>query len=244
MPVRTTVATASLLVATLATAAALNLAVMGLGRSDDGAAAQTDPAEDVASLPEETSGISQVELTSAAVTPIAAPVPVLAVGVASPTDAPTQSEPAAPTVAAAPTTEAPGTSALPATQDPTTSATRSTGASADTSVARPTVPTTAAPTTPPTDRPSTSPTTVTPTTATVTEYLTYEFEGIASIIVALHDGERLEYWSVAPEPGWVFLVEDRGPREVKVKFRPAKGGEEAEFEVKFDGDRLKVKREY
>lgn len=77
-----------------------------------------------------------------------------------------------------------------------------------------------------------------------TEYLTYEFEGVATIIVALHDGQRLEFWSAIPAPGWAFMVEDDEHRKVKLKFRPKRGGDEAEWAVKFDDGRLKVKQEY
>ena len=83
----------------------------------------------------------------------------------------------------------------------------------------------------------------TSTPETQTEYLTYDFTGIATIMVALHDGDRLEFWSVTTNPGWVYRVDDDGPNKVKVKFQRLSDGEEAEFEVKLKGGDLKVKQE-
>lgn len=97
--------------------------------------------------------------------------------------------------------------------------------------------TTARPTSSPTDPPP-------PPVLVQTEYLTYEFTGIATIIVALHDQRRLEFWAAAKEPGWVHRVDDDGPRKVKIKFQRLDDGEEAEFEVKFDGGDLEVKQEH
>jgi hypothetical protein len=54
--------------------------------------------------------------------------------------------------------------------------------------------------------------------------------------VALHDGDRLEFWSAVKAPGWVSRVDDNGPGNVKVKFMRLSDGEEAEFEVKLTGD--------
>jgi len=77
-----------------------------------------------------------------------------------------------------------------------------------------------------------------------TEYLTYEFDGVASVIVAFHDGKRLEFWSAIPEDGWVFRVDDNHDDLVKIKFRPLDGGDEAEFVVKLDDGEIKVKKEH
>ncbi|MCP3991097.1 MAG: hypothetical protein GY724_18630 [Actinomycetia bacterium] len=100
---------------------------------------------------------------------------------------------------------------------------------------------TAAPTTP-------TPTSGAPSTQTdSTEFLTYEFEGVATIIIALHDGDTLELWTVARQPGWVSRVEKDEPDKVKVKFMRLSDGNEAEFEVKFDKENegeLKVKMEH
>ncbi len=79
----------------------------------------------------------------------------------------------------------------------------------------------------------------------MTEYLTYSFDGVATIVVALHDGDRLEFWSVNAENGWSYQVEKDNGRTVKIEFEKESDGEEeeAKFEVKFkDGD-LRVKRE-
>ena len=82
------------------------------------------------------------------------------------------------------------------------------------------------------------------TAAPAIEYLRYEFRGIASIIIARHGGGDLEFWSASPEPGWVFRVDDDRPDKVKITFRPADGGDEAEFEVKSENGELKVEQEY
>jgi hypothetical protein len=54
--------------------------------------------------------------------------------------------------------------------------------------------------------------------------------------VALHDGNRLEFWSADKAPGWVSRVDDNGPQKVKVKFMRLSDGEEAEFVVRLNGD--------
>jgi hypothetical protein len=79
---------------------------------------------------------------------------------------------------------------------------------------------------------ATSSTASTPTTSTTpppslasphatppsTQYLTYAFDGIAEIVIALHDGERMEFWSVVPEPGWSFNVETQTDARIKIEF--------------------------
>jgi len=238
MPVRNSVITGALIAGTVATAAGLNLAVMGLDRTEANAA---EPADEVVAA----SVAAEVELTSAEIAPdidpaarrLAAP-PVLAVGLtASPsalteTPAPAPAAPVAPSTALTPTT---------ADESPTAPS------APETSSSRPlpsTQPTPSPPTTGPLATTASQPTTSPPTTPVSTEYLTYEFDGVATVVVALHDGEGLEFWSVDVEEGWAFMVEDHGPRDVKIKFRPTGGGDEAEFEVKLDDGRLKVKREY
>jgi hypothetical protein len=90
-----------------------------------------------------------------------------------------------------------------------------------------------------------------------TEYLTYAFDGIADIVVALHEGERMEFWSVVPKPGWSFKVETQTETRIKVKFgfgheeEHDDGGdderedreEEAEFELNLVDGRIRVKAE-
>ncbi len=78
----------------------------------------------------------------------------------------------------------------------------------------------------------------------ITEYLTYEFRDVASIIIALHGGGGLQFWSAIPEAGWVFRVDDDRPDKVKITFRPADGGDEAKFEVKSENGQLEVEQEY
>ena len=146
--------------------------------------------------------------------PGAQPAPV------APSPGPRPANPAAP--AQTPTVEVPTTAKVPTTAAPTTPA-----------------PTTAAPTTEP-------PTTIAPTQPSPgvnTEYLTYQFSGVASIVIAVHDGETLKFWSATKEPGWVHRVDDDGPGKVKVKFLRLADEEEAEFEVSFEDGELKVKQE-
>lgn len=109
----------------------------------------------------------------------------------------------------------------------------------------PAIPTTSVPT-------SGAPTAVAPTTGAPipsptqpgnTSYLEYEFEELGTVIVALHDGNSLEFWSVETEPGWVYRVDDDKPSKVKVKFRRLSDGEEAEFELKFEDGELEMKME-
>ncbi len=249
MPVRNSVLTGALLAGTVAAAAGLNLAVMGLGRTEATVAPSMD--DGAATAPTD----AQVELTSTEVDPgPAALAPVLAVGLTAP------GQGAAPGTAAAAAdppsvTPAPTTAVTTSPSDPapiTTGGEPSASVEPSSAAAMPASPVGAAPTSLSTNGASASPTTsghattaTSPSTVPVsTEYLTYEFEGVASIVVALHDGRRLEFWSVTAEDGWAFLVEDRGPTKVKIKFRPARGGDEAEFELTFDDGRLKAKREY
>ena len=112
-------------------------------------------------------------------------------------------------------------------------------------------PTTQPPTTPTSPAPTTTsaPATAAPTTPTtagpVTEYLYYDFEGVASeIIVAFHDDRALEFWSATPDPGWSFQVEKDSARKVEVKFRRVEGAEgEAKFELTLEDGDLRIKKE-
>ncbi len=95
---------------------------------------------------------------------------------------------------------------------PSTSATSSTASPSTTSTAPPTtVASTQAP--PPS-----------------TEYLTYTFDGIAEIVIALHDGERVEFWSVVPEPGWSFNVETQTAAKIKIEFGFGHDDEDDDYE--------------
>ena len=106
-------------------------------------------------------------------------------------------------------------------------------------------PSTAAPTTTPVV--TTVPTTAAPiptTSAVTTEFLTYQFDGVATIVIAFHDGQALEFWSATPEPGWGYMVEKSESDEVELKFRRTSGGEgEAKFELTNKNGELKVKKE-
>ena len=111
------------------------------------------------------------------------------------------------------------------------------------------MPTTAAPTTagaPTTPLPTPAPTTASPPTTAgpSTEYLTYTFDGVAEIVIAHHDAETLEFWSVTPEAGWAFVVEKDSARKVEVKFRRVSGGEgEAKFVISIEEGEVEVKKE-
>jgi len=113
-------------------------------------------------------------------------------------------------------------------------------------------PTTAAPTTAPATSADSATTTAAPVTtsqtpassAPVTEYLTYEFEGVADLVIAYHQGQSLEFWSVTPEDGWAYQVEKNRPDHVEVKFRRVSGSEgEAKFELIQKNGELIVKKE-
>lgn len=250
MSPRPTPASGALILATVISAAGLNYAVIGLNRSESSPVGAVEGAA--------AADAAQVALTAAnEVTPVAlASAPVLAVAVET-AGAAGQPEAASSSGdrSSAPIPIASGASDGAEAGDPDDRSSdhddvedhhddhhSSTAPNSLPSVTAPPSSTTV------TDSTESSGTTAAPTaavpTTTSTEYLDYEFEGIAEIVVALHDGRALELWSVSPEPGWVFLVEDRGPREVKIKFRPAEGGEEAEFEVALEHGRLEVKREH
>ncbi|MDH3294247.1 MAG: hypothetical protein OER95_07985 [Acidimicrobiia bacterium] len=77
-----------------------------------------------------------------------------------------------------------------------------------------------------------------------TRYVTYEFEGVASIVVALHGEERIEFWSATPERGWAFEVDEETGSHIKIKFRPSSGGDEAELVLWVDDGEIKVKKEF
>lgn len=101
---------------------------------------------------------------------------------------------------------------------PSTSATSSTASTASTST------TSTTSTTPP-------PTLASPqATPPSTEYLTYTFDGIAEIVIALHDGERMEFWSVVPEPGWSFNVETQTDAKIKIEFGFGHDDEDDDYE--------------
>ncbi|MDG2114024.1 MAG: hypothetical protein P8N02_15590 [Actinomycetota bacterium] len=112
------------------------------------------------------------------------------------------------------------------------------------------VPAGAAPTTAatPTAAPA-SPTTQAPTTTqapevVATEYRYYSFSGVAStIIVAIHGGSSLQFWSATAEPGWVYNVEKASGSEITVEFfRPA-DGDEGQFTAKLEEGEVKIEKD-
>ncbi|GEM_PF-1666169 len=84
--------------------------------------------------------------------------------------------------------------------------------------------------------PTTAPDPATTPGATTYEYFT--FPGVATeIIVAVHEGMRLEFWSASPEEGWTFYVEHATGHEVEIEFESATM--EAEFTLRLvDGGLL------
>ncbi len=214
----------ALVVGIVATAAGLNLSVMGIGSST------TQEQAVVSTPPPAEQEVLQVVVD--------VPVPDRPVvpdelGMVASEPAAVVAAPARPVATAPPATAAP-TTAPPATAAP---------AAAALPVTAPPAPTTAVPATPPptTSPPATaSPTTVAPTT----EYLSYTFDGIAEIVVAYHDGEVLEFWSATTEDGWAFMVEKNSADKIEVKFRRVSGGEgEAKFELIREDGELEVKKE-
>ncbi len=74
--------------------------------------------------------------------------------------------------------------------------------------------------------------------------MSYSFSGVAEIVVAYHDGERLEFWSAIPADGWAYMVEKNSANKVEIKFRRVSGGEgEAKFELIREDGELEVKKE-
>jgi hypothetical protein len=199
------------------TAAGLNLTVMNIG------AGQIDNTPELAlpaasSEPEVRQVVVDVPVPVREIEAAAAP-PSNAVATASvqPAAAPAAAVPPPVPPTAAPVPVAPVTTAAPApTSPPATTATTAPA---------------------PTTAPSTAP-------VPATEYLTYGFDGVAEIIVAFHDGERLEFWSAVPDDGWAYMVETNSPSKVEVEFRRVSGGEgEAKFVVKIEDGELEVKKE-
>ncbi len=221
-----TIKTAVLLLGISTTAVGLSLSVLELSEPVAAPASTTATTEP----PPET-------LLSASTEPSATPDPVAFQD--SATDAVTNDQPLAPTpIRTAPIPQqpqAPSPSQLPAVQPAPTAPSAPTTAAPTTAA-----PTTAAPTTQTTAAPTTAPVAA----SVVTEYLTYSFDGVAEIVIARHDGVRLEFWSAAPQPGWTYMVEKAEGKAVEVKFRRTEGSEgEAKFELEFKDGQLAVKKE-
>lgn len=239
MPFPTSATTGALLFATALTAAGLNLGVLGLG---------DDEPETTTAAVTSTGGNESIELL--ALPTAAEPRLLVAVTAASSTDtalsdgdrhdgdheaesgedetpqddeAQAETKPTTPTETSSETSSEPTTTQTP-DQRPTTT--------------RPAEPTTQLPTSEAADND------LAPAAPRATEYITYEFDGVATVIVALHDGRNLEFWSATTAPGWVFRVDDDEASKVKIKFRPLDGGDEAEWELKSEDGQLKLKQEY
>lgn len=78
-----------------------------------------------------------------------------------------------------------------------------------------------------------------------TTYLSYEFAGVASeIIVAQHADGSLEFWSVTPNAGWSYYVDENEPHEIEIEFEGnGRDDDEAEWKLEYEHGELRVKRE-
>jgi hypothetical protein len=223
------------IVGTVLAAAGLNLGVLGLvapNTTAEHGAEDSAPADPVAVSAEATApinpeGLAQVEgETEDQVVALPLPEPADSAG-SAPADetTPGSSDESSPDESVSSTARPGSQASVTAAQTAPQSSASGNDRSATTSA-----PTTAAPS-------ARAPSTAAPTQQpSSTEFLTYELEGVATIIIALHDGDTLEFWSVARQPGWVSRVDDNKPTIVKVKFMRLSDGEEAEFVVKFDED--------
>ena len=220
-----------ILVAILGSAAGLNLGVMGLTNK-----AEASQVAVVATAEPADAGTVQVVVEVPVIVPSSTATPTsdgaATDQVTSSLNESGQAAPAPPiaqTVAAPATTKAPATTQTPATtKAPATTQTPAT---------------TKAPTT--TQTPTT---TIAPTTTPagpVTEYLYYDFSGVASqIIVAQHPDGSLEFWSVTTESGWNYRVEKDTASRVELKFcREPEGEGEAKWELTNSDGELRVKKE-
>ncbi len=247
----TTVKYAFVLLSVGGAATGLNLAVMELAdqsKSSQEVASTAEPAVDTEQATREP---VQIVVDVPVVVPDSVAAAALDAAAVDESSSPSGAAvPAAPSpVAAAPGTAAPGTAApakavaaAPATNAPATNAPGTTAAAASNSKST----TTAAP--PTTTAPQTSQSTTTTRapsttqTAPTTEYLYYEFAGVASqIVVAQHGDGSLEFWSVTTESDWSYYVEENSPDKIKIKFEG--DDDEAEWKLEYDDGDLRVKKE-
>ncbi len=54
------------------------------------------------------------------------------------------------------------------------------------------------------------------------------------------NGSTIELYGVYPGSGWVYELEQNGPRTVKIKFFNTQTKQEAEWTAKIEGSRIKV----
>ncbi len=221
-----------LIIGTIGAAVGLNLSVMSLGEPPATVAAQSDaPVESEVLAAGAENGQDGAPLDAATPGGAAAELPMA--DSASSTEVPATQVPA--TGAPADPTATTKVADPTATGIPPTSAPAGTAAATSTSTPRP--PATA--TTGPTPKPS-------PTTAPgETEFLYYEWAGIASqIVIAVHDGTSLEFWSVTPASGWQARVLTDSPSRVSIRFRPAGEGDEGTWEITMQGGQPRIKKEF
>ncbi|MDG2114620.1 MAG: hypothetical protein P8N02_18670 [Actinomycetota bacterium] len=76
--------------------------------------------------------------------------------------------------------------------------------------------------------------------ATTYEY--FSFPGVApTVIIALHDGNRMEFWSVTPASGWGFFVEKETGNLIEIGFETTSGPEqEGEFVARLVSGKISV----
>ena len=66
-----------------------------------------------------------------------------------------------------------------------------------------------------------------------------------SVVVAVHNGTSLEFWSASLASGWSYMVEKNRPTEVEVKFRRTGGAEgEAKLNVSIRNGRIIAEEEH
>lgn len=224
------------------------------------------PDEVAANLAKQTAEVGSGPDNNGSLVPIGAAVPAVPAVPASDTAAPTTAPPVAP-VATVPAKALKNSGTAASSPAPTAAARNTTTTAAPRTVvddSRDETTTTRAPSTtrattttraPSTTRattttraPSTTEATTTRAPSTTeavaaTQYLYYEFPGVASqIIVAQHGDGSLEFWSVTPEPGWGYFVEEGGPHEIELEFE-GDGDDEAEWKLEYDDGDLRVRRD-
>ncbi|MDW3176712.1 MAG: hypothetical protein R8J94_04910 [Acidimicrobiia bacterium] len=208
-----------------------------------------------AGLAQQTAEVGTGPQNNGSLVPIGAAVPAVPAVPTSDTAAPTTAPPVAP-VATVPAKALKNSGTAASSPAPTTAARDTTTTAAPRAVvddSRDETTTTRAASTTRATTTTRAPSTTEATTTTrapstteavaATQYLYYEFPGVASqIIVAQHGDGSLEFWSVTPEPGWGYFVEDGGPHEVELEFE-GDGDGEAEWKLEYDDGDLRVRRD-
>ena len=73
-----------------------------------------------------------------------------------------------------------------------------------------------------------------------TAYLTYPIEGVGEVVVALHGGAALEFWSANAHDGWGVEVKDDDADEIRVRFHAPDDDEadldDVDFRMRIDDE--------